>query len=51
MYIDDLDAHYFMDAVEEAYDGMLDKLREEMEEQLKIKGYERETDTITEAIA
>jgi len=44
MYIDDLDAHYFMYAVEEAYDGMLDKLREEMEEQLKIKGYERETD-------
>ena len=51
IYIDDLDAHYFMDAVEEAYDNMLDKLREEMEEQLKIKGYERETDTITEAIA
>ena len=46
MYIDDLDAHYFMDAVEEAYGGMLDKLREEMEEQLKMKGYERKTDTI-----
>ena len=46
MYIDDLDAPYFMDAVEEAYGGMLDKLREEMEEQLKMKGYERKTDTI-----
>ena len=46
MYIDDLDALYFMDAVEEAYGGMLDKLREEMEEQLKMKGYERKTDTI-----
>src|SRR6056300_1858323 len=34
MYIDDLDAHYFMDAVEACYDKMLDKLREEMEEQL-----------------
>ena len=51
MYIDDLDAHYFMDAVEEAYGGMLDKLREEMEEQLKMKGYERKTDTITETTA
>ena len=46
MYIDDLDAPYFMDAVEEAYGGMLDKLHEEMEEQLKMKGYERKTDTI-----
>jgi len=51
MYIDDLDAHYFMDAVEEAYGDMLDKLREEMEEQLINKGYERETDTIAEATA
>ena len=46
MYIDDLDALYFMDAVEEAYGNMFDKLREEMEEQLKMKGYERKTDTI-----
>ena len=51
MYIDDLDAHYFMDAVEEAYGNMFDKLREEMEEQLKMKGYERKTDTITETTA
>ena len=49
MYIDDLDAHYFMDAVEEAYGNMLDKLREEMEEQLINKGYERETNTTAEA--
>lgn len=51
MYIDDLDATYFIDAVEMCYDKMLDKLRKEMEEQLINKGYERETDTITEATA
>ena len=42
MYIDDLDAHYFMDAVETCYDKMLDKLRKEMKEQLINKGYEYE---------
>ena len=47
MYIDDLDAHYFMDAVEQSYDKMLDKLREEMKEQLIEQGYERaDTETI-----
>jgi hypothetical protein len=51
MYIDDTNERYFMDAVEQSYDSMLDKLREEMEEQLINKGYERETDTITEATA
>ena len=51
IYIDDLDTHYFMDAVEQAYSNMLDKLREEMEEQLINKGYERETNTIAEATA
>jgi len=51
MYIDDLDAHYFMDAVEQCYGDMLDKLREEMEEQLINKGYEREADIESEATA
>jgi len=51
MYVDDLDAHYFMEAVEQAYSDMLDKLREEMEEQLINKGYEREADITTEATA
>ena len=51
MYIDDLDAHYFMDAVESCYDDMMEKLKNDMEEQLINKGYEREADTITEATA
>ena len=51
MYIDDLDAHYFMHAVEACYDDMMKKLENEMEEQLINKGYERETNTITEATA
>lgn len=51
MYIDDLDAHYFMDAVESCYDDMMEKLKNEMEEQLINKGYERKTDTPTEATA
>ena len=51
MYIDDLDAHYFMNAVESCYDDMMEKLKNEMEEQLINKGYEREADTITEATA
>jgi hypothetical protein len=47
MYIDDLDAHYFMDAVEECYDDMYDKLRSQMEEQLIEQGYEHaDTETI-----
>ena len=51
MYIDDLDAHYFMDAVESCYDNMMEKLKNEMEEQLINKGYERKTDTPAEATA
>ena len=51
MYIDDLDATYFMDAVESCYDDMMEKLKNEMEEQFINKGYEREADTTTEAIA
>lgn len=51
MYIDDLDANYFMYAVEECYDKMIEKLQNEMEEQLINKGYEREADTTTEATA
>jgi len=51
MYIDDLEAHYFMYAVEECYDDMMEKLKNEMEEQLKMKGYEWEADTTTEATA
>jgi hypothetical protein len=51
MYIDDLDASYFMYAVEACYDKMFDKLREEMEEQLINKGYERKADTTAEATA
>ena len=51
MYIDDLDWRPFIDAVEACYDKMLDKLREEMEEQLINKGYEREADTTAEATA
>lgn len=47
MYIDDLDAHYFMDAVEECYDDMMAKLKNDMEEQLIEQGYERaDTETI-----
>ena len=42
MYIDDLDAHYFMDAVEECYDDMYDKLRSDIEEQLIEQGYGRD---------
>lgn len=51
MYIDGTNERYFIDAVEQSYDKMLNKLREEMEEQLINKGYERETDTIAEATA
>ncbi len=51
MYIDDLDAHYFMDAVEECYDDMIDKLRNDIEEQLIEQGYEWEADIESEATA
>ena len=51
MYIDDLDWRPFMDAVEESYGSMIDDIMKEIEEELINKGYERETDTITEATA
>ena len=51
IYIDDLDASYFMYAVEACYDDMMEKLKNEMEEQLINKGYERKADTTTEATA
>ena len=42
MYVDDLDAHYFMDAVEEAYGQMVNKIKEEIENELIEQGYEYE---------
>ena len=51
MYIDDLDWHPFIDAVEESYGSMVDDIKEEIEDELINKGYERETNTITEATA
>jgi hypothetical protein len=51
MYIDDLDWHPFMDAVEESYDSMVGDIKEEIEDELINKGYEREANTITEATA
>ena len=51
MYIDDLDWHPFIDAVEESYGSMVEDIKEEIEDELINKGYERETDAITEAIA
>ena len=51
MYIDDLDWHPFMNAVEESYDSMVGDIKEEIEDELINKGYEREADTIAEATA
>lgn len=51
MYIDDLDAHYFMNAVEACYDKMIDDIKEEIEDELINKGYERKADITTEATA
>jgi len=42
MYVDDLDAHYFMDAVEEAYGQMVNNVKEEIENELIEQGYEYE---------
>jgi hypothetical protein len=48
MYVDDLDAHYFMDAVEEAYGKMVYDVKEEIENELIEQGYEYEnTDEAT----
>ena len=43
MYIDDLDWHPFMDAVEESYRNMINDIKEEIESELIEKGYEHET--------
>ena len=51
MYIDDLDWHPFMDAVEESYNSMIGDIKEEIEDELINKGYEREADTTAEATA
>ena len=48
MYVDDLDAHYFMDAVEESYGNMVNDIKEEIENELIEQGYEHEnTDEAT----
>ena len=48
MYIDDLDAQYFMDAVEEAYDTMYNNYKQKIENELIEQGYEYEnTDEAT----
>ena len=51
MYIADLDAGYFMYAVEACYDKMVDRIKKEIEDELINKGYEREANTTTEATA
>ena len=48
MYVDDLDAHYFIDAVEEAYGQMVNNVKEKIENELIEQGYEYEnTDEAT----
>ena len=48
MYIDDLDWHPFMDAVEESYGSMVNDIKEEIENELIEQGYEHEnTDEAT----
>ena len=42
MYIDDLDWHPFMDAVEESYGSMVNDIKEEIENELIEQGYEHE---------
>ena len=42
MYIDALDASYFMYAVEACYDSMYDDIRKEVENELIEQGYEYE---------
>ncbi len=42
MYVDDLDAHYFMDAVEEAYETMYNNYKQKIENELIEQGYEYE---------
>ena len=48
MYVDDLDAHYFMDAVEEAYETVYNNYKQKIENELIEQGYEYEnTDEAT----
>ena len=49
MYIDDLDSHYFKQAVEDAYDTMYNDKKQEIENELIEQGYEYEN--ADEAIA
>jgi hypothetical protein len=49
MYIDDLDSHYFKQAVEDAYDSMYNDKKQEIENELIEQGYEYEN--ADEAIA
>jgi len=52
MYIDDLDWHPFMDAVEESYISMVNDIKEEIENELIEQGYEHENrdETATEMV-
>ena len=49
MYIDDVDSHYFKQAVEDAYDTMYNDKKQEIENELIEQGYEYEN--ADEAIA
>ena len=42
IYVDDTNEHYFLDAVEEAYELMVDNIKEEIEEELIEQGYGRD---------
>ena len=42
MYIDDTNEHYFLDAVEDAYELMVNNIKEEIEEELIEQGYGRD---------
>ena len=52
MYIDDLDATYFMDAVENAYDTMYINVKQKIENELIEEGYEytNEDEAATEVV-
>jgi len=42
IYVDDLDSYYIEDAVREVYDSYVNDMKEEVENELIEKGYERE---------
>ena len=42
IYVDDLDSYYIEDAVREVYDSYVNDMREEVENELIEKGYERD---------